>query len=210
MTDLTEPTRLTTRTPRRGAAAALIVLAWCAAVAVAATAGWLVVDRVGSSLLGGPGLNGVPAAGSTATSSGAAAGQPRTLVTAGGRVTAVCPSPSAISLQSAIPTPDWRVEISSRGPQVLNVEFRSGSRKAEVDGVCRSGVPVLTQGHGGASSGSRPASTSSTSSTSDDHGGGGRGGSDPGSGSDGSGSGGSDDGSGSGSGSGSSRHGSRG
>src|SRR5262245_54575445 len=44
---------------RRRVTAGLAVLAWCAAVAVAATGAWLVVDRAGSSLLGstGPGLS---------------------------------------------------------------------------------------------------------------------------------------------------------
>jgi hypothetical protein len=194
MTDLTEPTQLTTRTPRRGGAAGLVVVAWCVAVAVAATAGWLVVDKVGSSLLGssGPGLSGVPTGASTSSSSPTSGSGAGSLSTAGGRVTAICTSPQAIKLQSAVPTTNWRYEVNATGPRALNVEFRSGSRKVEVDGVCRAGVPVLTQGHGGSSSSSGPGASSSSSS--DDHGGG-RGG-----GSSGSSSGGSDDSGGSGSG----------
>jgi hypothetical protein len=160
---------------RRRATAGLVVLAWCAAVAVAATAGWLVVDRVGSSLLGpsGPGLIGAPAgATATATSTGAA-GQPSTLSTAGGRVTASCTAAGAITGRAIPASTSWRVEVNERGPQQLQVEFRSGARKVEVSGRCVAGVAVLTQGHdAGGASGPTPSGT-----TTDDHGGGSGGGS---------------------------------
>ena len=199
MTELTE--RTTPIPTRRRAAVGLAALGWCAAVAVAATAGWLVVDRAGISLLGatGPGLAGTPVgASATATSTGVA-GQPSTLSTAGGRVSAVCTPTGAISMQSAFPATDWRMEVNANGPQRLNVEFRSGSRKVEIDGVCRGGVAVLTQGHGsgGGSGGLSPTSPHPAASPSDDHGGQ-RGGGGSGDSGGGSGSGGSGGGSGSG------------
>jgi hypothetical protein len=202
MTDLTSP--LATR---RRLTAVLVVLAWCAAVAVAATAGWLVVDRAGVSLLGssGTGLGGPTVGAAPTASSTAAAGQISTLNTAGGRVSAVCTPAGAISLTGAFPAQGWSMEVNASGPQRLEVEFRSGSRKTEVSGQCSSGAAVLTQGHG--SAGSSTSSPRSSSSTSDDHGGqrgGGSGGGSGGSGSGGSGSGGGGgDGSGGGSGKGS-------
>jgi hypothetical protein len=186
MTDLTTPIPT-----RRRATAGLVVLAWCAAVAVTATAGWLVVDRAGSSLLGstGPGLGGAASgAGSTATSTGTA-GQPSTLSTAGGRVTAVCSPTDAISLTGAFPAKDWRMEVKESGPQRLEVEFRSGSHKVEINGRCDGGVGVLSRDPG--SGGSAPTAPQ----PSDDHGGQGGGSSGPGGGSG-------DDGGGSGHGSG--------
>jgi hypothetical protein len=165
---------------RRRLTAGLVVLAWCAAVAVAATVGWLVVDRAGVSLLGGsgPGLSGVGAG--TATASAAAttssAGHASSLNTSGGRVSAICTTAGAISLQGAIPVQGWRMEVNESGPKQLRIEFRKGSRKVEVVGVCRAGAAVLTldkSGGGGTpSSTTRPAPATS----SDDHGGGGGGG----------------------------------
>lgn len=191
---------------RRRVTAGLVVLAWCLAVAVAATAAWLVVDRAGISLLGGsgPGLTGGVGAGtatSTASSTASAtAGPSASLATAGGRVTGSCTPTGQISLGGAIPANGWSVEVNERGPQRLRVEFRSGSKKVEVEGVCRAGVAVLTVGdsHGAVSTTRAPASSSSTS---DDHGGGSGSGVGGSSGSDGGGSGsGSHGGSGSGSG----------
>jgi hypothetical protein len=194
MTDLTSPLAA-----RRRLTAVLVVLAWCAAVAVAATAGWLVVDRAGISLLGssGTGLGGASVGGAPTASSTAAAGHVSTLNTAGGRVSAVCTPAGAISLAGAFPAQGWSMEVNASGPRRLEVEFRSGSRKAEVSGQCSRGAALLTQGHG--SSGSSTTSPRPASSTSDDHGGqrgGGSGGGDDGSG------GGSGKGSGGGSGSG--------
>src|SRR3954471_19406737 len=144
---------------RRRLTAGALVLAWCLAVAVAATAGWWVVDRAGVSLLGGsgPGLgNGV--AGATATSSSttppSAPGQPASLKTAGGRVTATCTPAGRITLAAAIPTTNWSLEQSGSGTRRLEVEFRNGGRKVEVQGSCRGGVPVLVVDRSGQGSGS--------------------------------------------------------
>jgi hypothetical protein len=192
---------------RRRLTAALVALAWCAVVAVTATAGWLVVDRAGVSLLGGsgPGLSGGTgaAATSTASSSATAAGQASTLMTVGGRVTATCGPKGAVSLQSAIPAPGWRVEYTPGGPRTLTVEFkRSGRRSIEVQATCVAGRAVVTQ-DAGTSGGSAPSTAGSVATSTDDHGGDGGGGSGPdggsGSGKDGSGSGGSSGSSGGGS-----------
>ena len=187
---------------RRRLTAGLVVLAWCAAVAVAATVGWLVVDRAGVSLLGGsgPGLSGVGAGPATASASAttSSAGHASSLNTAGGRVSAICTTAGAISLQGAIPVQGWRMEVNESGPKQLAVEFRKSSRKVEVVGVCRAGAAVLaldkSGGGGTPTSTTRPAPATS----SDDHGGGGDDG-----GGDNHGGGGSSSGSGGGSGSGS-------
>jgi hypothetical protein len=194
---------------RRRLTAGLVVLAWVAAVAVAATVAWVVVDRAGISLLGGrgPGLSGgVPGATSTASSTASAtAGHTASLSSAGNRVTATCTPAGVISLGGAIPASKWAVEVKDLSPR-LKVEFhRSGQPTVEIEGVCQSGVPVLTLGHGAANptgstpsttddhGGNRPGSGGSSSSSGGDDGGGshGGGGSGGGSGSGGSGSGGS-------------------
>lgn len=162
---------------RRRVMAGLVVLAWCLAVGAAATAAWVVVDRAGISLLGGsgPGLGGVAAGTATSTaSSSATAGPNASIATRGGRVTGSCTPTGRISLGGAIPATGWTVEVKERGPQRLRVEFRSGSRKVEVEGVCRAGAAVLTQeGSGRTTSSTGPVPASSTS---DDHGGEGSGG----------------------------------
>jgi hypothetical protein len=185
---------------RRRLAAAGMVLAWCAVVAIAATAGWLVVDRAGISLLGatGPGLSGGVGAGAAATTSAAAPpGATASLTTTGGRVTATCSPAGLISLQSATPAQGWSVEVTPSGRAQLEVEFKRSGRKVEVSGVCRGGVVVLTRDAGAPSgrTGPTPASTVRAPSTVDDHGGatqgGGGGGSGKGSSGGGSGGGGS-------------------
>ena len=171
---------------RRRAATGLIVLAWCAVVAVAATAGWLVVDRAGVSLLGGagPGRSGGVGAGGGATASATASSGPTgSLGTAGGRVTATCTPDGAVSLSSAIPAPGWRVEHTPGGPKTLTVEFKRNGRTIEVQATCVGGRAVVTldSGAAGASGGSGGASAPasarpSVSTAPDDHGGGGSGG----------------------------------
>jgi hypothetical protein len=168
---------------RRGAAAGLIVLAWCAIVAIAATAGWLVVDRAGSSLLEASGLS-LPAGGGaqptpSSTLTGASHGT-GSLTTTGGRVSASCTPQGRISLQLAIPASTWRVQVREPGPTRLRVEFSSGARQVEVEGVCRAGAAVLTLGDDAASGsgGSSPTSAPAriTQPGVDDHGGGTKGG----------------------------------
>jgi hypothetical protein len=176
---------------RRRMAAALVAFAWCAVVAVTATAGWLVVDRAGVSLLGGsgPGLSGATGAGatSTASSTATAPGQASALMTTGGRVAATCGPNGAVSLQSAIPAPGWRLEYTPGGPKTLTVEFkRSGRRTIEVHATCVAGRAVVTQEtHASGGGGSGPSPAGSVATAPDDHGGdrGGGSGSDGGSGS---------------------------
>jgi hypothetical protein len=159
-----------------------IVLAWCAVVAVAATAGWVAVDRAGVSLLGasGPGLSGgVDTAGRPAVTS-AVAGPVATLATTGGRVTATCTAARSIALQSATPAQSWRVEVAPGGAAQLKVEFRRGARGVEVQGVCRAGAAVLTvvtSAHGTTTPRSSATARSSAAPTAggDRHGGGGSG-----------------------------------
>jgi uncharacterized membrane protein YgcG len=164
-------------TTHRRLAGGGIVLAWCAVVAVAATAGWVVVDRAGVSLLGasGPGLSGGVAAGATPTAT-TVAGRVASLATAGGPVTATCPAARSVSLQSATPAQGWQVEVAASGPAQLRVEFRRSGHKVEVTGVCRAGVAALsarTSTSGTGTSVTAPARTRSTPSpsTTDDHGG---------------------------------------
>ena len=167
----------TTAPPARGRrrmTAGLAALAWCAVVAVAATAAWVVVDRVGGSLLGGsgPGLTsagaGLPT--SSATSAAASSGA-SSLSTAGGRVAASCTPTGGIALTFAIPADTWGVEVNERGPARLRVEFKRGSQRVEVTGTCRAGLAVLTPGAGHGSSGQNSPAPASSSSSSDDHGG---------------------------------------
>src|SRR3954447_15749309 len=130
---------------RRRLTAGLVVLGWVAAVAVAATVAWVGVDRGGISPLGGPGpglTGGVPGATSTASSpASATAGRSASLSSSGNRVTATCTPAGVIALGGAIPASGWQVEVKERSPR-LKVEFRSGRRTVEIEGVCSRGVPV--------------------------------------------------------------------
>jgi hypothetical protein len=164
--------------PRR-AAAGLVVLAWCAVVAVTATAGWLVVDRAGVSLLGssGPGLSGVAAGPTTSTATATTPAQGAALNTAGGQVAATCGPTGAVSLQSAIPAQGWKVEYTPGGPKTLTVEFtRSGRATVEVHATCVAGRPVVTQDTRGSGAGGSPSTPRPAATTTDDHGGGTKGG----------------------------------
>jgi hypothetical protein len=159
---------------RRRLTAAGMVLAWCVVVAIAATAGWLVVDRAGISLLGasGPGLSGGVGAGAAATTSAAAPpGATASLTTTGGRVTVTCTPAGQISQRSATPAQGWAVEMTPTGGTRLTVEFTRSGRSVEVHGACRAGVAVLTRDVPGKDAGSGTTATSAPGGTTDDHGG---------------------------------------
>ena len=69
--------------------------------------------------------------------------QTKTFAVTGGTVAAACTG-SAISLRSAQPADGWRVEVGDRGPEHLEVKFRSGDQETEVEVHCSAGVPVLS------------------------------------------------------------------
>lgn len=79
----------------------------------------------------------------TAThSGGGSTTQSRTFAVSGGTVAASCTG-NAVSLRSAQPADGWRVEVKDRGPEHIEVSFRSGEQETEVKVVCSGGVPVV-------------------------------------------------------------------
>lgn len=73
----------------------------------------------------------------------AAETQVRSWQGAAGTVTAGC-SNARITLQSVTPNDGWRVEVGDRGPEHIEVTFRSGGeeeRETQVEAVCAAGAP---------------------------------------------------------------------
>ena len=62
-----------------------------------------------------------------------------------GRVTATCRA-QQIRLDAAVPANGFTVEIGSRGPETLEIEFHQtrGETESKVKGVCRAEGPVFT------------------------------------------------------------------
>ncbi len=67
----------------------------------------------------------------------------KTFAVQGGTIAAAC-SGSAVSLKSAQPQNGWQVEVHDRGPQSLEITFRSGEKETEARIRCSGGVPVLS------------------------------------------------------------------
>ena len=66
----------------------------------------------------------------------------------GGTVAASCTG-ATIALRSAQPRDGWRVEVKERGPEELEIAFRSGDQETEVKVRCSAGSPVLSLSDGG-------------------------------------------------------------
>ncbi|HYN74799.1 MAG TPA: hypothetical protein VEV13_01235 [Candidatus Limnocylindria bacterium] len=71
----------------------------------------------------------------------------RTFGVPGGTVAASCTGAS-VSLRSAQPKDGWRVEVKDRGPEHLEIAFRSGDEETEVKIRCSSGTPVVSETDG--------------------------------------------------------------
>ena len=67
----------------------------------------------------------------------------RTFGVPGGTVAASCTG-ATIALRSAQPRDGWRVEVKERGPEELEIAFRSGDQETEVKIRCSAGSPVLS------------------------------------------------------------------
>jgi hypothetical protein len=94
-----------------------------------------------SSHNGGSGGSGGGGGGSGGGSSAVS----KTFAVQGGTVAASCTG-AAVSLKSAQPTNGWQVEVKDRGPEELEVAFRSDEDETEVTIHCSGGVPVLHTG----------------------------------------------------------------
>ena len=93
--------------------------------------------RPSQSVQGGTGGGG-SGGGTTATVS-------KTFAVQGGTVAAACTG-SSVALKSAQPQDGWRVEVENRGPEELEITFRSGENETEVRIACSAGTPVLHSG----------------------------------------------------------------
>ncbi len=62
-----------------------------------------------------------------------------TFFVTGGQVSAACTGPDTIEFAGAIPLSGWKLEIDSRGPSKVRVDFEAGEDETEVEIVCVNG-----------------------------------------------------------------------
>lgn len=143
-------------------------LIWLAVVVVVATVTWRVIDSAGRQVLTSgptPSLDATPSPGGPSRTPGGGATseapsapsatrshlpsevpserQLRSWRGSAGTVAAVC-NGAQISLQSVTPNDGWRFEVGDRGPEEIEVEFKTGGedeRRTQVTAGCVSGAP---------------------------------------------------------------------
>ena len=142
---------------------AVVLLAWCAAAALAASVTWWTVSLVGRGRGAAEDalLSQAQVAADLAAERAAASQSPtpsqtpqatsepstpagdeiaRTWDVTGGRVSASCRGDD-IGLLSYTPNDGWSVEAKHSGPQEIEVEFRRGESETTLNARCVDGIP---------------------------------------------------------------------
>jgi hypothetical protein len=63
----------------------------------------------------------------------------RTFFLPGGQVSVACTGPNAVALLSAVPVSGWNLDVESKGPSQVRVDFDSEGEESEIEVVCQDG-----------------------------------------------------------------------